>query len=137
MNIFICYPSEPSQLGSSIESAAKALRETGNSQIETWRQIDIPGRFLADSILKKIDSADVIVADITRLNFNVTFEVGYAIGRSKRAFLISNKALSPDDKAIGQLGIYDTIGHQNYENSYDLRVCLASVQEISPLEFPS
>ena len=111
MNVFVCYSSEPPQLGSTIESAAARLRQAGALQIETWRQMDIPGRFLADSILQKIDSADFVVADITRLNFNVTFEVGYAIGRQKRTFLISNKALNPDEKAISQLGIYDTLGH--------------------------
>src|SRR5262249_46037285 len=116
---------------------ATRLRDSGSLQIETWRQMDIPGRFLADSILQKIDLADFVVADITRLNFNVTFEVGYAIGRQKRTFLISNKALSPDEKAISQLGVYDTLGHKSYENSDDLSLCLSSVQDIFPLEFPS
>jgi len=137
MNVFVCYPSEPPQLGQTIEAAASSLREIGALQIETWRQLDIPGRFLADSILKKIDSADFVIADITRLNFNVTFEVGYAIGRQKRTFLISNRALNPDEKVIGQLGVYDTIGHQNYENATNLLECVSKVHDVAPLEFPS
>jgi hypothetical protein len=137
MGVFVAYPSEPQQLGSTIEAGAARLRESEALEIETWRQLDIPGRFLADSILKKIDAATFVVADITRLNFNVTFEVGYAIGRGKRTFLISNNALNPDEKAIGQLGIYDTVGHKSYENSNDLVDCLSNVRDISPLEFPS
>lgn len=137
MKGFVCYPSEPPQLATTIESAADRVSNSGPNQLETWRQMDIPGRFLADSILQKIDLADFVVADITRLNFNVTFEVGYAIGRQKRTFLISNRAFIPDEKAISQLGIYDTLGHKSYENSDELSDCLASVQDISPLEFPS
>ena len=57
--------SEPPQLGSTIESSATRLRESGALRIETWRQLDIPGRFLADSILKKGDTADFIVADVS------------------------------------------------------------------------
>src|SRR5438105_264005 len=93
---FVCYPSEPPQLGDTIEAATDQLREFSNIQIETWRQIDIPGRFLADGILRKIDTATFVVADITQLNFNVTFEIGYSIGRQKRVVLISNRSMSPD-----------------------------------------
>jgi hypothetical protein len=137
MNAFVCYPSEPPQVGSTIEAAASQLRDVGKIEIETWRQIDIPGRFLRDGILRRIDTAGFVVADITRLNFNVTFEIGYAIGRQKRTVLISNKALNPDEKVITQLGIYDTVGHQSYENSNDLFTLLSKVDDISPLDFPS
>ncbi len=134
---FVCYPSEPPQLGDTIEAAAAQLREFSNIQIETWRQIDIPGRFVADGILRKIDAATFVVADITRLNFNVTFEIGYSIGRQKRMVLVSNKALNPDEREITQLGIYDTVGHHSYENSTGLSEFLSKLQDISPLEFPS
>ena len=133
----MCYPSEPQQLGFTIEAAANHLRDFSNIQIDTWRQIDIPGRFLADGILHQIDAAAFVVADITRLNFNVTFEIGYSIGRQKRTVLITNEALNPEKKEIGQLGIYDTLGHQSYENSATLSRFLSGVKDVSPLEFPS
>lgn len=137
VNTFVCYPSEPPHLGFTVEAAAARLREYSNIQIETWKQIDIPGRFLVDGILHKIDAAAFVVADITRLNFNVTFEVGYSIGRRKRTVLIINKALNPEEKEITQLGIYDTLGHKSYENSTALSDFLSNVKDISPLELPS
>jgi hypothetical protein len=137
MNVFVCFPSEPPLLGSTIEAAATKLRDIGKLEMETWKQIDVPGRFLRDGILRRIDNADFVVADITRLNFNVTFEIGYSIGRQKRTVLISNKGLNPEEKEITQLGIYDTIGHQSYENSNDLFSFFSSVDDISPLDFPS
>jgi len=132
--IFTCYPSEPPQIATTVEAAAAQLRAVGGVEIETWRQIDNPGRFLVDGILRKIDAVSFVVADV---NFNVTFEVGYAIGRRKRTVLILNKALSPDLREITQLGIYDTLGYQSYENSAELQAFLATIQETSPLEFPS
>jgi hypothetical protein len=49
------------------------------------------------------------VADITRLNFNVTFEIGYDIGRSTQVVLTITEGLSPGTKEITQLGHYDTL----------------------------
>jgi nucleoside 2-deoxyribosyltransferase len=43
-----------------------------------------------DPIIEKIQTSDVLVADITKLNFNVMYEIGYAIGKSKRVLLIQN-----------------------------------------------
>ena len=125
------------QLGATIEAAAHQLLTPGKAILETWRQIDIPGRFLSDGILEKIDSADFVVADITRLNFNVTFEIGYGIGKQKRIILIVNEALSPEHKEITQLGIFDTIGHQSYTNSSDLVASLVDPKETSPLTVPA
>jgi hypothetical protein len=50
--------------------------------VESWRQIDFAGRLIIEGILDKIQAAPF--ADLTRLNFNATFEVGYALGREKR-----------------------------------------------------
>src|SRR5665213_4589047 len=86
--MFVAYPSQPETLGHTIEAAAVLVRS--GSECTTWRQLEIPGRFIADAVLEKIDEADMLVADITRLNFNVCFEIGYALGKTKRVFLTMN-----------------------------------------------
>ena len=57
---------------------------------------------------------------MTRLNFNVTYEIGYAIGKQKRLILTRNRALRSDDSQIAELGIFDTLGYLDYENSDEL-----------------
>src|SRR5689334_11038590 len=115
--VFIAYASSPPAIGETIEEAATKLRLYASARtFETWRELDVPGRFIADGILGKIDAAALVVADITRLNFNVVFEVGYAIGRGKRAFVVMNAALSPPEKDIIRLGIFDTLGYHKYTN---------------------
>jgi hypothetical protein len=135
-HFFVCYPSEPQQIGSTIETAAQKLSSLGRTRPETWRQIDIPGRFLSEGILARIDSADFVVADVTRLNLNVTFEVGYAIAIQKRVILTLNESLRPQHKEITQLGIFDTVGHLSYTNSSDLVDSLNDPKDISPLALP-
>jgi len=66
------------------------------------------------------DPALGLVADVTRLNFNVTYEVGYAIGLKKRVLLVRNAAFHSSAPAISEVGIFDTPGHLTYENSSEL-----------------
>jgi len=136
-NVFIAYPSFPEQIGLTIEESAKTYCGPTHLSFETWKQLDVPGRFIVEGIIEKIDSCDFFVADITWLNFNVNFEVGYAIGRSKRIVLILNNGLSPQTKDISQLGIYDTLGYQLYENSDQLVEYLNKITDTSPLTLPN
>jgi len=135
--VFVAYPSLLEQIGDTIESTALKLRGAPYKfDIRTWKQLDVPGRFIIEGITNKIDEADFIVADITHLNFNVTFEVGYAIGRKKRVILILNNALQPQKKEISQLGVFDTLGYKDYENSEQLVEILADITDHEPLILP-
>jgi hypothetical protein len=50
MDGFIAYPSNPPQIGIEIRAAVNLLHEIGFSEIKTWEENDIAGRFLADPI---------------------------------------------------------------------------------------
>ena len=68
-------------VGDTIEAAVEiyASRQ-GGGRIASWRENDIAGRFLIDSTLENIAANQCLIADISTLNFNVTYEIGYAIG---------------------------------------------------------
>ena len=135
--IFVPYSSYPNQIGLTIEETAQKLKKSTRSlEINTWKQIEIPGRFIIEGIFDKIESSDIVVADLTHLNFNVIFEIGYAIGKSKRVFLVINASLSPPRKEFTQLGIFDTLGYQEYSNSLELSEHISKIVDISPLSFP-
>jgi len=116
---FVGYPSQPPGLGATIKRTCISLK-TATHDVRTWRHLDIPGRFIADEVLAELNAAELVVMDITKLNFNVTFEVGYALSRAKRVILTMNRALNNDHKAIDALGLFDTIGYLTYENSDEL-----------------
>jgi hypothetical protein len=136
--VFIAYSSQPSQVGTAIDAAVQLCNRSGLPfLVESWRQIDIPGRFIVEGILDKIQAAHVVVADITRLNFNVTFEVGYALGRGKRVVLVLDRATEPETRDITQLGIFDTLGYSSYSNAQELFNILKQIVDISPIRFPA
>lgn len=117
--IFVAYPSRPVNLEGAIQSACKISTEHG-LDVVAWPQLDTAGQFIANSVMEEIDKSALVVADITRLNFNVTFEVGYAMGKRKPILPVLNAGLQPATKEISKLGIFDTLGYQSYENGNSL-----------------
>jgi hypothetical protein len=131
---FVAYPSHPPFLGVIVEHAVKDLTQRiSNIAFDTWRASDIVGQFIGSQITEDIANRDVLVADITRLNFNVTYEIGFAIGRQKRILLIVNAPAKLDEDSA-ELGIFDTIGHRSYENSHELADLLQSASAVSPIQ---
>src|SRR5258708_16202820 len=134
--VFVAYSSQPPQVGTPIDAAVSLCNRSDLPFLaESWRQIDIPGRFIIEGILDNIQKAHFVVADITRLNFNVTFEVGYALGRGKRVVLVLDRAAEPETKDVMQLGIFDTLGYSQYSNAQELFSIMKNVVATFPLQF--
>src|SRR5437763_15670026 len=95
---FVAYPSQPPTIGATIETAVQTLRDNHNhAELTTWRENDIPGRFVVDPILAKIEASEFVVGDITALYFNVVFEIGLEFGTGKRVNVIKNSTLREED----------------------------------------
>ncbi|MEN8640508.1 P-loop ATPase, Sll1717 family [Pseudomonas sichuanensis] len=135
---FFAYASTPSEIGQTIEQAMLNLsKQAANTEVKTWKALDIVGHFISDEVISGIDQADFLVADITTLNFNVTYEIGYAIGKSKRILLVRNKSISSDGAKISDVGIFDTIGYNDYQNSTELARFVISASTSKPIETAS
>lgn len=131
---FFAYPSFPPQVGESITTAVTELRKYHSPfDIKLWVELEIPGRFIAETVLSEIDASDFVVADITTMNFNVVYEIGYALGKKKRVFLVRNEPFAqPSSEVAREVGIFDTLGYKSYENSKEL---LAFLKEIKDANF--
>lgn len=88
---------------------------------EPWVFNDVAGGALISPILGKIDKSPFVIADITYLNLNVVYEIGFAIGRNKRAFLVRHKHTEGDKQLVKAVGIFDTLGYHEYETFNDLK----------------
>lgn len=131
---FFAYPSYPDQLGETIQAAINEAKQYhAVEDLIDWRELDIPGRFIATEVVRSIDSSDFLLADITTLNFNVTYEIGYAIGRGKRVLIVRNAAYAKaEDERIRRLGIFDSLGYKDYENSRGLAAFIRSMRDVAP-----
>jgi len=135
---FFAYASSPSEIGQTIDQAVLGLpRYAASLNVKTWKSLDIVGHFISEEVLSGIDRADFFVADITTLNFNVTYEIGYAIGKSKRILLVKNKSMEPRGAKISDVGIFDTLGYRDYQNSAELANFVVSAPTCKPIEISS
>jgi hypothetical protein len=134
LNAFAAYPSSPQQIGETIRETIRRLKTLKPAlSLNSWEAHDTAGRCLVDPILNEIVEVDFVLADISKLNFNVVYEIGFAVGKNKRALLIQNKGLHADDRLAREVGIFDTIGYFSYENSLDLSKWISELIDFSPL----
>lgn len=75
------YPSDPEQIAATIESASNLLQEQDPAVTwATWKQFQTTGQVIFCAICKSLRFTDFVVADVTTLNFNLLFEIGFALG---------------------------------------------------------
>jgi hypothetical protein len=131
---FYAYPNQPPSISQCIEEAVKrANQRRNNITFETWRENDIAGRPLLNPIIDKICNSALVVADISALNVNVTYEIGYAIGVSKRVLVTRNSAIKDQIELIQKVGIFDTLGYTVYPNDDVLAEILAQITDTHPI----
>ncbi|BFM09143.1 P-loop ATPase, Sll1717 family [Halioxenophilus aromaticivorans] len=134
---FFAYASNPSEIGQTIEAAVKSANMGSEFLVETWRALDIPGHFISEMVIEGIDNCDFLVADISVLNFNVTYEIAYAIGKGKRVFITKNSSIKESSPTIREVGIFDTLGFQTYQNSAELARHIGNACKVNPLKIPN
>src|SRR5262249_21086411 len=134
---FIAYPARPVVIGQTIESAVSALPEQiGIRGVRTWKETDVVGQFVGHRVLEQIEEHDCLVADISELNFNVTFEVGFAIGKAKPLLLLRYSPLETSSPNLAEVGIFDTMGYKEYQNSPGLVDVFREIPLLNPVKVP-
>ena len=116
---FYAYPSSSSLLCETIESAIRSINEHKIAKIEGWQRTRIGGKIVIKEILSRIASSDIFLCDLTGLNPNVLFELGYAMALRKRAWITLDTTKHQSAEQYGALDILSGFGyraHTNYEN---------------------
>ena len=116
---FFAYPAEPAHHAESIRHACGLANRAG-VEIAPWQQVSTIGLSINSVVESTIGSAPFLAADLTYYNFNVLYEIGYAIAKGKPVLPTVNDAVERATERIEELGIFDTIGYLRYQNSDEL-----------------
>ena len=85
LDMFFAYASEPQRRVDAIRGAIEIIQ--GDSalgcKIADWTDLPIEGNVIFCAICEAIRNARCVATDITGLNFNVLFELGFAIGAGR------------------------------------------------------
>jgi hypothetical protein len=117
---FVAYPSDPPSLVETIEESIKLIANSKTVEISSWKTTAIGGRFIITAICEAIDQADLFICDLTYLNHNVLFELGYAIAKDKRVWLLYNSDIEEASIDFNNFKILTTVGFVPYANSQNI-----------------
>jgi len=133
-DVLFLYPSLPESVSAPIEEAVVQLSKVaGYKHWMSWKNVNVPGQIIFCEICKAIRFTKLVVADVTTLNFNLLFEVGFALGLGVPVLPIRDTSNIRDAKDFEELGILDTFGYFDYRNSTELCEGLLSRQGTPPL----
>lgn len=106
MLTFVAFPSQRQAVQDAIEIAAE---KCSNSliQLKPWPKMATIGLKIDDLIRDEIEGVDVLAADITYPNFNVYYEIGFAIARGKPIIPLVNASIEGSADSIQKLGLFD------------------------------
>ena len=117
---FFAYPSNRPILMEAIRDAVDELNAGKQVSIKTWEKCNIGGKLVIYTICDAIDESELFFADLTGLNPNVMFELGYAIARNKRIWLIFDTSYKKEKNMFNELKVLSTVGYVSYSNSHHI-----------------
>lgn len=117
---FFAYGSQYPSSRECIEEAIIQINNTGEVVIKSWIDLKNAGLFIINEVLDEIDKCDFFCCDLTGLNDNVLFELGYAIAKKKPVFIINDVSHEESYKKFKELNLFSTVGYIKYSKTHDI-----------------
>lgn len=130
---FFAYGSEYTSSGECIEEAIGIINAGGEVVISSWKELQISGKFIVTKVLSAIDKSDFFCCDLTGMNDNVLFELGYALAKKKPVFIINDVSHEESIRRFRELNLLTTIGYSNYTNTNDIVTAFYKEKPYDPI----
>ena len=102
-----------------IKEGIASINKTGICSIKSWLDLKIAGNYVIDVVCNEISTSDIFLVDLTYLNHNVLFELGYAIAKNKKVFAFIDTTISVAKRNYDRLNM-SPIGYIEFVNSFEL-----------------
>lgn len=124
--LFFGYSSKPELTCETMRHAANLINGTGLADATTWEGLRISGSVIINRIFEAIDESDLSVFDVSTLNENVLFELGYAIGRGKRVWPLLETTDREARSRWDQFQLLSAVGYTGWDNAESIRAAFLS-----------
>jgi len=119
--IFFAYAGSPEGTRETVANAVAGLAERDDVTAVTWEGLRADGRLIINQITAAITGADLICAEVSSLNPNVLFELGYAVAGDKPVRILLDGTDIEAVRGFKQFGLLNQVGYLSYANSIDIR----------------
>ena len=135
-DLFFLYPSHPQIISKTIEEGIRLIQSNAPSErVVSWRDMGAVGNLVFCQVCKTMRLSRVVVTDVTTLNFNLMFEIGFAFGLGLPVVPIRDVSYAADRKQFDELGLLDTFGYLDFQNSKDLANKIPDAASIAKTPF--
>lgn len=117
---FVAYPSKPRSIAETIETAIRMINDTNLVKVVGWRSLLLTGKIVINRICDAIDKSDLFFCDMTILNSNVLFELGYAIAKKKSIWITLDTSYSDALANYKQVRMLTNVGFAEYHNAGEI-----------------
>lgn len=131
---FFAYPSHPLSITETMKEAIKSINRSSEIKMKSWEECRVGGKIVIEALCQAIDNSNIFLADVTGINQNVMFELGYAIGRKKRIWIVLDATLSESKREYEQVQLLTTVGYAPYRNSDDIAKAFFSERPYEDVE---
>jgi hypothetical protein len=111
---FFAYASTPPSIPTTISAAIESINRSNQATIQSWEELKVNGKWIIGEICEAIEGRDFFCADVSGINPNVMFEIGFAIAINKRIWLVRDDSYAESKKEFDQLRLLTTIGFSRY-----------------------
>lgn len=121
-HLFLAYDSRPEISRETLYEAGKLIHSTDLVSVTSWEDLRIGGRVIVRQVLEAIDQSKICACDISTMNENVLFELGFAIARRKNVWLLLDKTDTAARSRWHQFELLKGVGYAGWANSEDIKV---------------
>jgi hypothetical protein len=114
------FSGEEAVLADTIRTASNRIGKTGGVDLRTWEDLRIGGKLLVEEIENAIRACDLSIFDLTQLNENVLYEVGFAIGTGSVIWPLRDFTDQSRVADWNTIGLLDTLGQIRFTNSDEI-----------------
>ncbi|RCW57322.1 P-loop ATPase, Sll1717 family [Halanaerobium sp. ST460_2HS_T2] len=117
---FVAYSSSPPAIPETFRTFIVNVNKNNIINLVGWESLKNDGNLIINSIINKIKQSDLFICDITTLNHNVLFELGYAIALKKKIWILLNPNLNNTISKFKKFKLLSTVAYVSYSNSNDI-----------------
>ncbi len=118
-HIFCAYEDGQGKFVEYLQQAKNKINQytKNNYKLNLWKDINTNGKFIIEEIKKEIKNSNFFICELSKLNWNVFFELGYAIGceKSVKLFLEDDSSQKEEFKKLKLLNGCGYTAYKSHE----------------------